>query len=174
MRSLLSPAVAVLLLLLGGAAAAQAQAVRTPHVEAELVPGSATVQPGGTAHVALRQKIKPGWHTYWRNPGDSGEPTTLDWTLPEGWSAGRSSGGAPSAARSGRWSTTATPMKCLLPVPLRVPRARAQARPSRPRRNWLVCEKICVPEQAALTMDLPSPRSGRAHPQHVRTPSGGR
>ncbi len=39
-------------------------------------------------HLALRQKIKPGWHTYWRNPGDSGEPTRLAWVLPEGWSAG--------------------------------------------------------------------------------------
>ncbi|KAK0349663.1 hypothetical protein LTR94_032190, partial [Friedmanniomyces endolithicus] len=38
--------------------------------------------PGSTAVVAIRQKIKPGWHTYWRNQGDSGGPTTLTWALP--------------------------------------------------------------------------------------------
>ena len=81
-------AAAAALAVLGGAGAVQAQAVRTPHVEAELVPGSATVQPGAVTHVALRQKIIPGCHTYWRNQGDYGEPTTVAWALPQGWSAG--------------------------------------------------------------------------------------
>ena len=57
---------------------------RTERIEAELVPMSRWATPGSTAIVAVRQKIQPGWHTYWRNPGDSGGPTTLDWTLPRG------------------------------------------------------------------------------------------
>ena len=61
---------------------------RTERIEAELVPMSAWAAPGSTAVVAVRQQIQPGWHTYWRNPGDSGGPTTLDWTLPAGVKAG--------------------------------------------------------------------------------------
>lgn len=60
----------------------------TVRITAELVPMSAWAAPGSTAIVAVRQQIEPGWHTYWRNPGDSGGPTTLDWTLPAGVQAG--------------------------------------------------------------------------------------
>ena len=50
---------------------------RTVRIEAELVPMSAWAAPGSTTVVAVRQAIEPGWHTYWRNPGDSGGATTL-------------------------------------------------------------------------------------------------
>ena len=65
-----------------------ASVVRTGHVTAELVPDLASIGPGGTVHVALHQTIASGWHTYWRNPGDAGQATTLAWTLPPGWRAG--------------------------------------------------------------------------------------
>ena len=51
--------------------------------------------------VALRLKMKPGWHTYWRNPGDSGLPTTLDWKLPPGVAAGPIQWPAPHALPAG-------------------------------------------------------------------------
>jgi thiol:disulfide interchange protein DsbD len=69
----------------GGVSAAS---VRTEHVEAELVAASTTATPGRTLNAALRLKMIPHWHTYWRNPGDSGEPTALEWKLPPGYSAG--------------------------------------------------------------------------------------
>ena len=50
---------------------------RTERIEAELVSLSAWAAPGSTAVVAVKQTIQPGWHTYWRNPGDSGGATTL-------------------------------------------------------------------------------------------------
>lgn len=63
-------------LILAGPAAADS--VRTSHVEAELAPQTQGIAPGQTVYVALVQKIEPGWHTYWRNSGDSGEATRLD------------------------------------------------------------------------------------------------
>ena len=62
--------------------------VRTGQVEAELVAERAALVPGEPVTVALRLKAIPGWHTYWRNPGDSGEPTRIEWRLPRGFSAG--------------------------------------------------------------------------------------
>src|ERR1700758_4145117 len=62
--------------------------VDTGHLTAELVSQSPGVAPGRTVWLAVRQKIQKGWHTYWRNPGDAGEPMKLAWTLPAGWRAG--------------------------------------------------------------------------------------
>ena len=72
------------LLVAGPAAAAP---FKTQNVEAELVSSRAAVAPGESFLVALRLKVRPEWHTYWINPGDSGAPTTLDWALPAGFKA---------------------------------------------------------------------------------------
>ncbi|KAK6027495.1 hypothetical protein OSTOST_06471 [Ostertagia ostertagi] len=52
----------------------------TEHVKARLVSSQATVAPGQRFTVAFEQTIKSHWHTYWLNPGDSGQATTIDWT----------------------------------------------------------------------------------------------
>jgi DsbC/DsbD-like thiol-disulfide interchange protein len=54
----------------------------------DLVSEVRSVAPGTTFWVGVRQRIDPGWHTYWVNAGDSGEPMTIDWQLPSGVSAG--------------------------------------------------------------------------------------
>ena len=61
--------------------------VNSGNVEAELIAEMSSIKPGEPIWVALKQKIRPGWHTYWRNPGDSGAPTKLKWDLPTGFSA---------------------------------------------------------------------------------------
>ena len=53
-------------------------------MRAELVSDVSTVKPGEPFWVALRQTIRPKWHTYWKNPGESGLPTEIAWTLPAG------------------------------------------------------------------------------------------
>src|SRR5271154_2919465 len=57
------------------------------HVTASLVSETRNAVPGRPLHLALRQQIQPGWHTYWSNPGESGLPTTTDWSLPRGFRA---------------------------------------------------------------------------------------
>jgi thiol:disulfide interchange protein DsbD len=165
----LTAVLTALLFLFAGASAAQAQVVRTPYVEAELIPGSAAATPGATVHVALRQRIKPGWHTYWRNPGDSGEPTRLAWTLPAGWSAGEILWPRPERQPIGPLVNYGYSNEVLLPVPVQVAE---NARPGETVRltavaDWLVCEEICIPEQATLSLDLPvSAGPAAPHPQH--------
>ena len=62
------------LLALVFAGAAVAQPVNTGHLTAEIVASTQGVAPGQTVQIALRQSIQKGWHTYWRTPGDSGQP----------------------------------------------------------------------------------------------------
>jgi len=78
--------VAITIAALAHPVAAGAAPVKTGHVTAELVAEQQALVPGETATVALRLAIEPGWHTYWRNPGESGLPTTLEWHLPPGCS----------------------------------------------------------------------------------------
>src|SRR5580700_6467224 len=57
-------------------------------VKAELVPEAQSIAPGQRLWVDLHLTMAPGWHTYWRNPGDSGLPTEIAWQLPAGFTAG--------------------------------------------------------------------------------------
>jgi len=66
----------------------QANPVTTENVTARLVAERMEVAPGDRLDLALVFEIRPGWHTYWRNPGDSGDPPRVHWTLPEGVEAG--------------------------------------------------------------------------------------
>ena len=142
--------------LLAGAAVA-GPVVNSGHIESELVAQEAGIAPGGTIYVALRQKIVPGWRTYWRNPGDAGEATRIAWTLPAGWSAGDMVWPTPRTARLGPLLDYAYEGEVLIPVPITAP-ADAQVGTTvslAAQVSYLVCEQICVPEEARLSLLLP-------------------
>ncbi|WP_395651086.1 protein-disulfide reductase DsbD family protein [Brevundimonas sp.] len=130
----------------------------TERIEAELVPMSAWAAPGSTAIVAVRQKIQPGWHTYWRNPGDSGGPTTLSWSLPQDVRAGDIVWPLPQRQRLQGLTNYGYEGEVFLPVPVEIP---ASARPGSMVRltveaGFFVCsDEMCVPDTLTLTLDLP-------------------
>ena len=148
---------AVLLAALLGGKALAGPVVNSGHIESELVAQEAGIAPGGTIYVALRQKIVPGWHTYWRNPGDAGEPTKITWTLPQGWSAGDMVWPTPKKTRLGPLLDYAYEGEVLIPVPIT---AAADAKPGTTLSLsadvfYLVCEQVCIPEEAKLSLLLP-------------------
>lgn len=159
--ALLRRAAAVLALLAplcaAPAHAAVSNLVKTPHVEAQLVSQTTTAAPGATVYVALREKIIPGWHTYWRNPGDAGQPTSLAWTLPAGWTAGDIVWPAPGRELAGPIMSYVYTGEVALPVPLAVPASAkaGQTAEVAATANWLVCKDVCIPETARLTIRLP-------------------
>src|ERR1700756_4328189 len=81
-------AAAAIAAMFAGFHACAATTARTEHVEAELVTEKLSAQPGKPFVVGLKLRMEPQWHTYWKNPGDSGLPTKIEWTLPAGWTAG--------------------------------------------------------------------------------------
>jgi thiol:disulfide interchange protein/DsbC/DsbD-like thiol-disulfide interchange protein len=144
-------------LALAFAASASAQPVNTGHLTAELLSQAQGIAPGQTIHVALRQQIQKGWHTYWRNPGDSGEPTRLTWSLPEGWSAGAFTWPAPHRLPIPPLLNYGYTDEVLLPMTLTAPATAAPGETVtlRGEASFLVCEVQCIPEQAQLTLVLP-------------------
>ena len=131
---------------------------RTERIEAELVSMSQWAAPGSTAIVAIRQQIEPGWHTYWRNPGDSGGATTLDWTLPTRVTAGNIVWPLPERQRLQDLMNYGYQGRVYLPVPIEIP---ADARPGTTiplvvTALFLVCsDEMCVPDELTLRLNLP-------------------
>ena len=154
-RPFLAKAFAALACALAGVALAAP--VKTPHVTAELVADRTALVPGSSTIVALRLDIEPGWHTYWRNPGESGLPTTLEWKVPPGYAAGDIAWPAPRALPAGPLVNYGYEGEVLHVVPLTVP---ADAKTGSDvtlaaRADWLVCRETCIPEGADLTLTLP-------------------
>ena len=139
------------------AAPLYAAPVKTPHVTAELISENAAIVPGQPATMALRLQIENGWHTYWRNPGDSGLPTTLDWKLPPGFRAGAIEWPSPKALPVGPLVNYGYDGTVLHLVKLDVP---ADLKPGSTvdlaaRADWLVCKETCIPDGADLKLALP-------------------
>jgi thiol:disulfide interchange protein DsbD len=152
-RALAATLIAALIL----AAPALAQPVNTGHIEAELVPMTATAEPGSTVHVAVRQKLAPGWHTYWKSSGDAGLPPEITWKLPDGWKAGDIVWPTPTRLPQPPLMTYGYENQVLLPVPLTVP---ASAKPGdraplSAHVEFYVCKDVCIRESADLTLSLP-------------------
>jgi thiol:disulfide interchange protein/DsbC/DsbD-like thiol-disulfide interchange protein len=152
----------LLIFLLSVAGAARAAMVDAGHVQVELRPAAAAIAPGATLYVALHQNIRPGWHTYWRNPGDAGEPPKIAWTLPPGWSAGDIVWPAPTRLPVGPLMDYGYEGEVYLPIPISAPHAATIGRPVRLKAavSLLVCKDICVPEDATLVLDLPVAATG--------------
>ena len=156
-RRSVSTAVLIAAAAIAQASLALAAPVKTGHVTAELVAEHRALAPGLTTTVALRLAIEPGWHTYWRNPGESGLPTTLEWRLPAGYAAGDIAWPAPRALPAGPLVNFGYEGDVLHLVPMTVP---PDARPGADatlgaRADWLVCRETCIPEGADLTLVLP-------------------
>jgi thiol:disulfide interchange protein DsbD len=142
------------------AAGAHAATARTDHVTAELVAERTALVPGTTTTLALRFAIDRGWHTYWRNPGESGLPTTLAWRLPAGFAAGDIAWPAPKALPAGPLVNYGYEGDVLHLVALSVPADApvGQNVTLAARADWLVCKETCVPEGADLALELPVAR----------------
>lgn len=131
-------------------------AAASPHAHIRLEPDRLSVAPGDTLTVAVVQTIAPGWHTYWSNPGEAGFPTTIAWTLPDGWQAGAIQWPYPRREQVGPLMDYGYTGTVWLLSDVAVPDT---ARPGTMVRltadvSWLACSNVCVPERAQSTIKL--------------------
>lgn len=135
---------------------ARAQPDNLPKVEARFVAEHAQVAPGSTVTVALHQVIRKDWHTYWRNPGDSGAPTRIAWQLPAGWQAGEIQWPYPHRIPIGPLMNFGYADEVALLVDITVPADAVIGETIRIPADvdWLVCSDVCIPESAKLDLTL--------------------
>ncbi len=112
--------------------------------------------------------LEPGWHIYWVNPGDSGQPPVLKWQLPAGYSADEIQWPRPERMQPApQLADFGYHDEVLLPVQLHVP-ASARAGESIPiaaEAKWLVCREVCLPERAQLHLTVPVAATAKENPQ---------
>ena len=153
---------AALWLLAAVGTCAAAQPVTTAHVSAELVAERAAVQPGQPIRIGLRLVHQPHWHTYWRNPGDSGLPTSLNWTLPAGSQVDEIEWPTPQRLWIGPLVNHGYEGELLLPQ-IYMPPADARSGSTltlKAEASWLVCREVCIPETVKLQLQLPVVEAG--------------
>jgi thiol:disulfide interchange protein DsbD len=129
----------------------------SPKVQARLVAEDTAVAPGGGITIALEELIAPEWHTYWKNPGDAGAPTTIEWTLPPGWMAEAIQWPRPKRVPVGPLMDYGYEGKLWLLSRINAP---ADAKPGetvtiKAAASWLVCKNICIPEERNLSITVP-------------------
>jgi thiol:disulfide interchange protein/DsbC/DsbD-like thiol-disulfide interchange protein len=135
--------------------------VTTDQVRAELMAHAPEgVTPGKPVWVGLQLAHKPEWHTYWKNSGDSGLPTVLEWTLPKGVVAGDIAWPLPKKIPIGNLANYGYEGTVLLPVPLTVtpdfkPGVLSGDLEVKLKAAWLVCRKECIPEDGEFLLKVP-------------------
>jgi DsbC/DsbD-like thiol-disulfide interchange protein len=141
---------------LATAAALWADPVRDGPVEVELISEMLSIQPGQSCTLALRMKIDAPWHTYWTNPGDSGLPPGLSWSLPDGFSIASLPLPAPVPIPTPPFMTYGLEGEIWLLFTLTPPdNFAADAVTLSAEADWLICHEVCVPGYAELSVTLP-------------------
>jgi DsbC/DsbD-like thiol-disulfide interchange protein len=114
------------------------------------------VEPGKPVWVGLQLTHQPEWHTYWKNSGDSGLPTQLDWQLPAGIDAGEIAWPTPKKIPIGTLANYGYEKTVLLPVPLTVaPGFAGSQLEVKLKAAWLVCRKECIPQEGDFSLSIP-------------------
>ncbi|HSJ96614.1 MAG TPA: protein-disulfide reductase DsbD domain-containing protein, partial [Myxococcota bacterium] len=151
-------------------ASAIAHATDGRPVEVELRSAARVLAPGETAAVAIRLRPEPGWHTYWRHPGDVGSPPSVEWRLPDGFTAAPLRWPAPELIASPPLASYGYEGEVLLLGAVHVPRsARAGSTVTLTGTvTWVVCNVECMADEVDLTLTLPVGAASQADTAAVR------
>jgi len=125
------------------------------HTQVQLLLSAETAKPGDTIWAGVDLKMEPGWHTYWKNPGDAGQATEIKWQLPAGVTAGEIQWPLPEKLPPAEVTTYGYENEVVLLVPLTL----ASNLPAGPlnlaaKVSWLECKESCIPASAGVQVVL--------------------
>lgn len=128
---------------------------RSAHGRATLYSERPAIRPGESWLVGLEIALDPEWHTYWKNPGDSGAAASFQWDLPEGFSASEILWPTPERIPTPPFMTYGYHGRPVLLVRLQAPRLIETASvPIRLKAEWLECKEECIPAIGSFALDL--------------------
>lgn len=159
--------VALAMMLAPSVRALESAPVTSARTTVTLVSEVASVAAGQTFRVALRQQLAPGWHTYWINAGDAGEPPEVKFTLPEGAGADPLRFPSPHRIPVGPLVNFGYEHEAVFTAAIVPPAALPPGRDFvvEARATWLVCERICIPEEGVFRLILPAETTSRSDAQ---------
>ena len=154
----------VLLPAFGFARCAAAQSFAVTHAKISLVAENNSLQAGQTAMLGVLFDLEKGWHIYWVNPGDSGEPPKIQWQLPAGFQAKEIRWPTPVRLGTGTVIDYGYEGRVLLPVPIQVPADYKAAKPVTVSANvrYLICREVCIPAKAQASLAIPAANAASA------------
>ena len=125
-----------------------------PQAQTELVSEYSAIRPGQTFKVALRMKMEPNWHSYYLNPGESGQATSIRWNLPKGFIAGPIQWPSPTRKVTGGVAGYVYEDEVWLITELQSPSNLAPNGEVKlgAEAKWLLCREACVPQKANLSV----------------------
>ncbi len=136
---------------------AQADSVSTQHAKVELTSDVANIKPGQDLRLGVHYVLEPGWHVYWINPGDSGQPPSFKWQLPTGFRAGEIQWPLPERLSSSQLVDYGYKDEVLFIVPVHTPANLNNDSPVAiiADAKWLICREVCIPDRTQLRLSLP-------------------
>ena len=159
-RACLSFAI-LLVMTAGTSASAASNSADVAHLHVQLVFPKSDLKPGAPNQAGLYFKLEPGWHVYWKNAGDSGEPPHIKWMLPDGVSAGPLQFPAPRRLPLGPLMDFGYEGQVLFPFTVDVAgSAKPGAADLKAHVDWLVCREVCIPGKADLEVQRTIGASG--------------
>ncbi len=134
-----------------------AEPQQSKHVKARLISEVKSIQPGESFYVALWLKMDKLWHTYWKNPGDSGLPTKIEWNLPDGFVPGVIQWPYPKRFEESGLVSFGYEGEVFLITQIEAPKAIKSGTNAKLSASvdWLVCKERCIPGHADLMIRMP-------------------
>lgn len=134
-----------------------------PHVHVQLIAPGAQFHPG-TNNVGLYFKLEPGWHVYWKNPGDAGEPPHIKWALPPGVTVGPLEFPVPKRLPLGPLMDFGYEDEVVFPFHVNVAASGLGSATLHAKVDWLVCRGSCIPEKTEIEITRPIAPAGESNP----------
>lgn len=160
----------VLCFLLFASLAWSAPSANAPHLTVQIAVPAAEIYPGQNFTAGLYFKLDPGWHVYWVNAGDSGEPPRIRWSLPDGITADAMQFPAPKRLPLGPLMDFGYEDEVLFPIPIHVSDAfkpTGTTTTLSAKVDWLVCREVCIPGKATLDVERKALASPPSAPTYV-------
>lgn len=144
-----------------------APAATKSHTSVNLLLPVETARPGDTVLAGIQLRMEPKWHTYWKNPGDAGGPTEIEWQMPKGITVGEIQWPAPERYDAEGITTFVYHDEVTLLVPIKLDTQLASGPLEiKATVSWLECEELCLPGETTVSAQLtigseskPSPAS---------------
>ncbi|QYK52921.1 MAG: hypothetical protein KF824_11750 [Fimbriimonadaceae bacterium] len=132
------------------------QTASTPHCKVELIAENTAIAPGESARIGVRVTMDDGWHIYWKNPGDSGIPTKINWNLPKGWKVSDMKWPTPQAIEADGFTSFGYEKSVLFMTRIVAPKdAKIGSNiPISADMEFLICKESCLPGNAKLSTFL--------------------